>query len=74
MKDNAQLTELDAVLIAIWKTFHYSLQKAAVFSNMQDIYGQRPIKFIRAATTRLVILFLNLFTVTLSAKVMHTRL
>ncbi|WAR25626.1 hypothetical protein MAR_011330 [Mya arenaria] len=52
MKNNNLLVEVDALLIAIWKMLHFSSKKAAVFKNMQEVYGQRPIKFIRASTTR----------------------
>lgn len=41
-----------ATLIAIWKMFHFSPKKAATFKNMQKVYGQRPLAFVHASTTR----------------------
>ncbi|XP_053383488.1 uncharacterized protein LOC128549841 [Mercenaria mercenaria] len=52
MKKGPLLVEVDATLISIWKMFHFSPKKAATFKNMQEAYGQRPLAFVRASTTR----------------------
>ncbi|XP_052260782.1 E3 SUMO-protein ligase KIAA1586-like isoform X2 [Dreissena polymorpha] len=52
LKESDLLKEVDGLLISIWKLFQYSPKKAAVFQHMQEVYGERPIKIVRAATTR----------------------
>lgn len=46
------LVDVDAALLAVWKLFHYSPSRFAVFKGIQEAYGDRPLTIIRAATTR----------------------
>lgn len=50
IKENKIL--VDAVLMSIWTMFEYSPKKAAVIQYAQEVYWERPFKFVRAVTTR----------------------
>jgi hypothetical protein len=52
IKDFPVLQELDSLLLGIWKLFHYSPKRYAVFQEIQETYHQKKLKFIRAAATR----------------------
>ncbi|XP_045176529.2 uncharacterized protein LOC123537050 isoform X2 [Mercenaria mercenaria] len=43
---------VDTLLISIRKLFHYSPRNYAIFQAIQESYGLKKLKFIRAATTR----------------------
>ena len=43
---------IDGVLLGIWKLFHYSPKKYALFMTVQETYGLKHLPVIRAATTR----------------------
>ena len=42
----------DAVLLGVWKMFHYSPKKGAILESVQNIYGKKPLKMLKAAVTR----------------------
>lgn len=46
------ILQVDSALLSIWKLFHYSPQRFAVFQKVQESYGQTPLALVRAATTR----------------------
>ena len=46
------VVELDWMLLPIWKLFHYSSIKQIIFEQAQAIAEVRPIKIIKACTTR----------------------
>ena len=46
------LMDYDAVLLGLWKTFHYSPKKGALLESVQMIYGKKPLKILKAAVTR----------------------
>ncbi|XP_062569444.1 uncharacterized protein LOC134231500 [Saccostrea cucullata] len=52
IKEFPVLEELDSLLLGIWKLFHYSPKRYAVFEEIQETYHQKKLKFIRAAATR----------------------
>nr|XP_022338341.1 E3 SUMO-protein ligase KIAA1586-like isoform X3 [Crassostrea virginica] len=52
IKEFPILEQLDAMLIEIWKLFHYSPKKYEVFCAVQDLYNFKKLKMIKAATTR----------------------
>ena len=52
MKEYPLLTVVDETLLAIWKLFHYSPRRFAVFQNVQSAYEDKKITLIRAAATR----------------------
>jgi hypothetical protein len=52
VKASNDLKEVDQVFIGLWKAFHFSPKKAAAFETIQAVYGQKPLKFIKACTTR----------------------
>ena len=46
------LLDFDSVLLGLWKMFHYSPKKGSVLESMQEVYGKKPLKILKAATTR----------------------
>ena len=46
------LNSVDALLLSIWKLFHYSSIKQAVFENAQEAENLPPLKILKACTTR----------------------
>lgn len=46
------IMEVDSTLLSLWKLFHFSPQRNAVFLSIQEVYGQTPLIINRAATTR----------------------
>ena len=46
------LAPYDNFLLRVWKTFRYSPKKCAIFESIQEIYGKKPLKILKAATTR----------------------
>ncbi|XP_052245734.1 uncharacterized protein LOC127854716 [Dreissena polymorpha] len=52
MKNYPVLVDADALLLAIWKLFHYSPQRFQVLKAIQEAYGDEKLTLIRAATTR----------------------
>ena len=52
MKDYPVLVEVDSILLALWKLFEYSPKKFAMFQDVQEAYGLKPLTLLRAATTR----------------------
>ena len=46
------LMDYDAVLLGLWKMFHYSPKKGALLESVQMIYGKKPLKILKAAVTR----------------------
>lgn len=52
MKEHPLLVDADETLLSIWKLFHYSPQRFAVFNNVQKVYGSKKITLFRAAATR----------------------
>lgn len=52
LKKNATLSDVEGVLVSIWKLFHFSAKRHAVFQQMQELYDEKPLTFIRAAATR----------------------
>jgi len=52
MKDYSILVEVDAALLSVWKLFHYSPQRFAVFQEVQESYGEVVLTLVRAACTR----------------------
>lgn len=52
LKEYPLLQEVDSTLLGLWKLFEYSPKKLCVFKRVQEVYGQKPLVLIRAATTR----------------------
>lgn len=52
IKDYPALAELDEVLIAVWKLFHYSPQRFGILEKVQETYNLPKLTFIKAVTTR----------------------
>lgn len=46
------IVKVDNVLIGVWKMFHYSQKKFALFKQVQESYGMKKLTLIRAAATR----------------------
>ena len=46
------LVSLDKLLLSIWKFFEYSSIKQAVFDDAQKVLEQKPLKILKACTTR----------------------
>ena len=46
------LSDYDAVLLGVWKIFHYSPKRDSILESVQQIYGKKPLKMLRAAVTR----------------------
>ena len=46
------LEDVDSILLAVWKLFHYSPKKYGIFKEIQAAYGMKKPKMIRAAATR----------------------
>ena len=44
------LIDYDAVLLGLWKMFHYSPKKGALLETVQMIYGKKPLKILNAVT------------------------
>lgn len=51
-KKHTCLQDLDALLISIWKMFHYSSIKASIFEYAQETHDEKPVKIVKAAATR----------------------
>ena len=45
------LLDYDAVLLGVWKMFHYFSKKGAILESVQNIYGKKPLKMLKAAVT-----------------------
>ncbi|XP_045197256.2 uncharacterized protein LOC123551985 [Mercenaria mercenaria] len=52
LKKNETMADVEALLVSIWKVFHFSAKRHAVFRQMQELYDETPLTFIRAAATR----------------------
>lgn len=52
MKTYNILVDVDSALLAIWKLFHYSPQRFAIFKSVQETYGLEPLTLVRAGVTR----------------------
>ncbi|XP_033730344.1 uncharacterized protein LOC117319689 isoform X2 [Pecten maximus] len=52
MKAYKLLVQVDEMLLAIWKLFHYSPRRFEVLKGVQELYGEEALSPIRAATTR----------------------
>lgn len=52
MQNFPVLQDVDSILLSVWKLFHYSPQKYAIFMDVQKTYGMKNLKIIRAAATR----------------------
>ena len=46
------LAGYDALPLGLWKMFHYSPKKGSILGWLQRIYGKKPLKILKAATTR----------------------
>ena len=46
------LANCDALLLGLWKMFHYSPKKWSILGSLQQIYGKKPLKILKTATTR----------------------
>ena len=46
------LATYDNFLLGVWKTFRYSPIKCTIFESIQEIYGKKPLKILKAGTTR----------------------
>ena len=46
------LATYDNFLLGVWKKFRYSPKKCVIFESIQEIYGKKPLKILKAATTR----------------------
>ena len=47
-----KLESVEALLLSIWKIFHYSLIKQAVFENAQETQNMMPLKILISCTTQ----------------------
>ena len=47
-----ELESLDKFLLLLWKLFEYSSVRCAVFENAQIVDGLKPLKILKACTTR----------------------
>ena len=50
LKQYNELESVDALLLSIWKIFHYSLIKQAVFENVQETENIMPLKILKSST------------------------
>ena len=46
------LSDFDALLLGLWKTFHYSPKKSSILESIPSIYGKKHLRIPKAATTR----------------------
>ena len=46
------LSEIDKLLLGLWKTFHYSSLNRHIFSELQQAYDLQPRHLVKAAITR----------------------
>ena len=46
------LVDYDALLLGLWKMFNYYPKKGSILGPLQQIYGKKPLKILKAATTR----------------------
>ena len=51
LKQYNESESVDALLLSIWKIFHYSLIKQAVFENVQETENIMPLKILKSCTT-----------------------
>ena len=51
-KSSNMLADCDALLLGLWKMFQYSPKKGSILGLIQQIYGKKPLKILKAATTR----------------------
>ena len=52
VKKTDTLQEVESLLVLLWKVFHYSPKKYAVFVATQELYDEKPVTLVRAAGTR----------------------
>ena len=52
LKSYSELESLDKLLLSLWKLFEYSIVKQAVFENAQKVDDLKPMKILKAYTTR----------------------
>ena len=52
LKSYSELESLDKLLLSLWKLFEYSSVKQAVFENAQKVDDLKPLKILKACTTR----------------------
>ena len=52
LKTYCELESLDKLLLSFWKLFEYSSVKQAVFENLQLVDDLKPLKILKACTTR----------------------
>ena len=52
LKSSSELESLDKLLLSLWKLFEYSPVKQAVFENAQKLDDLKPLKILKACTTR----------------------
>ena len=43
--------DYNAVLLGVWKMFHYSPKIGAILESVQNIYGKKRLKMLKAAVT-----------------------
>lgn len=46
------LVDFDCLLLGLWKLFHYSPKKGGIFESIQQTYGKKPLKILKACVTR----------------------
>ena len=46
------VSDLDALLLGLWKTFHYSPKKSSILESIQSIYGKKHLRILKAAIAR----------------------
>ena len=51
LKKFDDLVSVDALLLSIWKTFHFSSIKQAVLEKAQEAENHPPLKILKASTT-----------------------
>ena len=49
-KFSDMLADYDTVLLGLWKMFYYSPKKGSILGSLQQIYGKKPLKILKAAT------------------------
>ena len=52
LKQHNEFKSVDALLLSIWKIFHYSLIKQAVFENAQETKNMMLLKILKSCTTQ----------------------
>ena len=73
LKKYNELESVDVLLLLIWKIFHYSSVKQAVFQNAQEAENLPPLKILKVCTTRWLthgetsIFIINRFTALVAA-------